>query len=97
VLLGGGEAAVAAAAAAARARVVVLRVGAGDRSGRGADAARAADRLCGVLLAYDEPSAAVLRGEGPAAEIEVVGRPEDPETGRKVVRALSRARRRRPC
>jgi hypothetical protein len=97
LLLGGGEAAVAAASAAVRARVPVLRVGAGERTGPGADAARAVDRLSAVLLVHAADAAAALRAEDAAAAVEVIGAPDDPAIGERIVRALSRARRRWPC
>jgi UDP-N-acetylglucosamine 2-epimerase len=93
LLLGGGEAAVAAAATAARARVPVVRVGAGAR-GEGADAARAVDRLAAVRLAHDDLALQALREEGLGEASETVGAPGDPASGERIVRALSRARRR---
>jgi hypothetical protein len=97
ILLGTGEAAVTAAAAALRAGVPVVRVGAGERSGPDADASRAVDHLCPVLLAWYAAGAEVLRRESAGGAVEVVGGRDDPETGARIVRAVTRARRRDRC
>lgn len=97
LLLGGGEAAIAAASASLRSGVPVARAGAGVRTGAAADADRALDHLCGVLLAPGEAEASALRGEDVRAVVEIVGGSDDPAVGEKIVRALSRARRRERC
>lgn len=94
IVLGHGAASVAAATVAARERVPLVRVGAGDRSGAGADADRAADRLAATRLAHDAAGLSALRDEGLADGAEVVGTPDDPASGERIVRALYRARRR---
>ena len=93
VLIGGGAPAVAVASTALRARVPVLRVGAGERV-IDAGPSRATDRLCPVLLVHGEAQVLVLRDEGVTAEIEDVGPADAAATGDRIVRALTRARRR---
>ena len=97
VLLGGSEAAVAAAAAAARSHVPVLRVGAGERTGRDADAARSVDHMASIAIVHGPACAAALRDEGVAADVEDVGDARGAALGEHIVRVLSRARRRGPC
>ena len=92
VVLGDGEAALAAAAAVVRGGVVLVRVGAGHREGPHADTARAIDHLAAVRLVHAAAALRILEAEDLAARGEDVGARDDPETGTRIVRALSRAR-----
>jgi hypothetical protein len=93
VLFGEGAAAVAAASVAARAGIAVVRVGAGRRGGPDPDAARAADRLAGVLLVHDAECARALQAEGAPGLVVEVGAEDDPMAAGRIVEAVSRARR----
>ena len=96
VLLGDPEAAHTLSTAAKDVGVPVVRVGAGHRKGRTADAARAADRLALAHVALDAASAAVLREEGFSAPHDPPG--DDPAAaGERVVRALTQVRRLKSC
>ena len=96
VLAGDAVLAQACATAASRAGVPVVRVGAGERAGDGADASRAADRLAQAHVALDAASAASLAAEGIGAA-EDVRSGDLASVGERVVRALSRVRRLSSC
>jgi UDP-N-acetylglucosamine 2-epimerase len=93
VVFGDGPAALAAAACAARAQAVVVRAGAGRREGLAADEARAIDRLAALHLVHDATGAKVLEEESVPGQRVDVGGADDPASGERIVRALSRARR----
>jgi UDP-N-acetylglucosamine 2-epimerase len=93
VVFGDGPAALAAAACAARGRVVLARAGAGRREGPAADEARAIDRLASLHLVHAAECAKILEDEAVAGQRVDVGGAEDPSSGERIVRALSRARR----
>jgi hypothetical protein len=93
VLMGGGPAAVAAVNAAASAGIAVVRVGAGRRDGGDPDAARAVDRLSAVLVVHDAACARTLQTEGVTGLVVDVGGEDDPSSARRIVEAVSRARR----
>jgi len=93
VVFGDGPAALAAAACAARAQTIVVRAGAGRRDGPAADEARAIDRLSALHLVHDAAGAKVLEEESVPGQRVDVGGADDPASGERIVRALSRARR----
>ena len=96
LLFGGGAAALAAATTVVRSGVLLVRAGAGVRTGPEADASRAIDRLAGVLLPFDAAGTRSLQSEGLHAEAPI-GRADDDESGAKLVRGLTAARRRNSC
>jgi hypothetical protein len=96
VVFGDGPAALAAATCAVREGAVLVRAGAGRRQGRGADEARAIDRMSTLLLIHEPADAATLDAEGATGPRVEVGPAADPAAGERIVRALSRARRASP-
>jgi alkyl hydroperoxide reductase subunit AhpF len=93
VVFGDGPAALAAAVCAARGGAIVVRAGAGRREGPAADEARAIDRLAALHLVHGAECAKVLDDEAVAGQRVDVGDADDPASGERIVRALSRARR----
>jgi len=93
IVFGDGPGALAAAACAARGHCVVVRAGAGRREGPAADEARAIDRLAALHLVHGAAAARILEDEAVAGQRVDVGDADDPASGERIVRALSRARR----
>jgi len=95
---GDDETALAAATVAARSGdAVVAHLGAGVRAGDHADASRAIDRVCGLLLPLADDASATLREEGLAERVTAldVGSPPRQELGHQVIKALRAERIRR--